>query len=398
VFSKIYGDKQKGDTLYNYIQRAKSGFIKKSGSEMMGGQTYKIGTADIDLNTARGRYLIDMLQLSKKHPNLLKSLDIKQYFPKGKIITTTMYRQPTPYDIYGMRTSPLIKTAATTGETGFGLPTAEGLKSISSSANVFARLHYIKTGQFPSSDTPAGSFIQAAYAVEQSPIIQSSARINFIFEHQTLGQKILPSLTKIYNRIPGNIQTQFYKFNMGALPSSITASGLGYSAGIPSINLNIPSSGISGSSFVSTSAISPSPSIRSSSPSSISSSSMSSSISSISPSSSISSSISGSSGHSGISGSSISGSSSISSLSSMSSISSSSSSSSSSSISSSTTGGLIPFIPFAPLGVFGGGGAAGSYAAWGKYKKYREKKTIDPFAGVGDFGFKLKKPKDIWGF
>src|SRR4030042_3593941 len=225
TFSNILGSKIKGSKVFDYITNARSGILRRNKPEIMGGTSSKLypaGTGkDIDFNTAANRYIIDMVQIEKYHSDLLSKLDVKPAFKTGDIIATTSYRQPTPYTIYDMYVAPLIKTAATSGEVGFGLPAAEGIKGLSTAANMFTRLSFIKTGKIPGTTSSVGRFTSIAASLEENPFIQSSARITSLFEHQTIGQKLLPYVLKLYNKLPSNMQSSFYKFNIGKFPSNI---------------------------------------------------------------------------------------------------------------------------------------------------------------------------------
>jgi hypothetical protein len=396
TFSNILGSELKGAKAYEYLTNATSGFgrrlkgflFRTNQPELMGGvvsKYYPKGTGtDIDVNTAYGRYIMDMLQLQKYHPELFGKFDIKPHFKTGQVIATTGYRQPAPYDIFGMKAAPLIKTAATTGEVGFGLPAEEGIKSLSSAANYFTRLAYIQTGKIPSITSAQGRYTSIIAQLEKNPFIQSSARITYLFEHKTIGQKLLPYISKIYAKVPSDITAGFYKMNIGFTPSSIgRAPSFGYAfpssfIGSP-ISMKSVSSASSTLRSISSSLSSASKSIsRSISSSSVASSKalssgMSSSLSSLSSSLGVSSSLLSSSISSSIS-----------------SYSSSSSSSSSSSASSKFSSSMLASPSLSAS--FQGGDYGFAFGEWGKRKRFRKAKTIDPFnefrkqMGTVDFG------------
>ena len=227
TFQNVAGEKQ-GFDFYKFSQGAKSGIIRKSGPEIMGGTSAKyyppgvIGDIDVDL--ARNRYILDTTQMNVNLPQLKEVSDVKPYVKRGQYITTTGYYQPKPYIIDNVRTAPLQKTASTTAEPVFALPKEEGIKSPVSSVSYFKELEFLRTGKMPDIEVPSstvkqevlpsgktisyvskeptdiwkfddstlGKYARDVKSFTETPIIESSGRIRSIYQYQTLARKSNP--------------------------------------------------------------------------------------------------------------------------------------------------------------------------------------------------------------
>ena len=399
------GQKQFGiDFMRAEALKGKEGFAtylenywKASKAELMGGVTYKPKTADIDIWWGRYRYLSAMAQTKyagkKLKFDVMKGLDPKPFVSKGRVITIAGFEQPSPYLVGGGKVAPWTKTAATTAESLFGYVKLEAAKNLPTASTLYARL-WVMGGHPKGTSTGLSRFLSAVQAVEKSPILQSSARIKYIWEHKTLGQMIEPFVSKAYMKyVPSAIkEASFFKYikpdqYLAAIGKGRPSIGVAGVSKMPTVLFVSPVSSFKISSRFS------SPLISKSLYRSLGSKSLSSSLSSslgVSPSSSISSrslSSSLSSILSSLSSSASSISSSISSsLSSSLSKSSSSSSSSSSSISSSLSSmqrgmGLPFFMP--PLGLGGRGRRYHDYDLYGKKYKFRKRKMYNPLKDLG---------------